>query len=66
MTDDYYKIFHKKTINYLNVEGLFHTWTYMNFKGEINKTFLLVTHLDQYACWREFPFDFLNLVTLIF
>jgi len=46
MKDDCYKIFHKKKINYLNVKGLFHTWTYMNIKGKINKMFVLVAHWD--------------------
>jgi hypothetical protein len=34
MKDDCHKIFHKRNINYLNFEGLFHTWTYVNLKGK--------------------------------
>jgi len=61
------KYFIRKILIILNVEGLSHTWTYMNFKGKINKMFLLIAHLDQYARWTwEFTFDFLNLLTLIF
>jgi hypothetical protein len=50
MKHDCYKIFHKRNINYLNVEGLFHTWTYMNLKEKSIKGFFMVVHLDQYAC----------------